>query len=477
MDIPLGFLQRWNEIMNILPSSKRALFLIVVIAVVLRICSFYVALNAVGQAGLIRGDAIGYVDLAKNLGLGNGFGIFDGQTFVPQVFRTAGFPLLLAPFTLVPSGLALYSIVCSVISGIFLPILVFAVARRVISERAALLAALLAAVEPHAIVYGFLLQTEVPFMLFALGGLLAAIIAYERSSYLYAAFAGALLAYAAFIRPGYMMIFVVGALGTAAYLALKRDRRWRQMLAVCALIFITLSPVYLRMHALTGTYALSGGGWRNVYTDYLASLRSLKNGTTFSEEKNNLKDSAQEIFGISRADVNSPAYAKILRDYSLAEIWANKPTVLKLETALLVSFFIQDGYYYEFRNLGYLHEEIQPHISPTREVILHGFGAIPTLWQELLRQRFVPVFGRLFTFAILFAAIVGFFVVRSPLRYLFAITIIMSAVFATVIGLGLDARMRVPVEPLFFIFASGTFIWLWDAFTKRHANRHLHTRA
>lgn len=463
--------------MHILPSSKRALFFIIVVAVVLRVCGFYIALHVVGQEGLIRGDAVGYVELAKNLGLGNGFGLFDGHTFVPQVFRTAGFPLLLAPFTLVPSGTTLYGVVCSILAGMLMPLLVFAVARRVISERAALLAALLAAVEPHAIVYSFLLQTEVPFMLFALGGLLAAMVAYERSSYLYAALAGALLAYSVFIRPGYMMIFVVGTLGVSAYLFLKRDRRWLQMLAVFALILITLSPAYLRMHALTGTYALSGGGWRNVYTDYLASLRSLKNGTSFSDEKNNLKDSAQEIFGISRADVNSPAYAKILRDYSLAEMWANKPTVLKLETALLVSFFIQDGYYYESRNLGYLHEEIQPHISPTREVILHGFGAIPTIWKELLRQRFVPVFGRLFTFTILFAAIGGFFVVRSPLRYLFAIVILMSAVFATVIGLGLDARMRVPVEPLFFIFASGTFIWLWDAFTKRYANRHLHTRA
>ncbi len=455
--------------MNTLPSGKRVLFFIIVFAVVLRVCGFYLGYHFVGESGFLRGDPIGYVNLATSLGSGHGFAAFDGQTYIPQLFRTAGFPLLLAPFTLLPSGLLLYSVIMAILAGILLPLLVYAVGKRVTSERAALIAAFLIAFEPHSVMYSFLWLTEIPCMLFGLGGLLAAMVAYERSSYLYSALAGALLGYAAFIRPGYMMIFVAGALGTGAYLALKRDRGWRQMLVACALIFITLSPAYLRMHALTGTYALSGGGWRNVYTDYLASLRSIKNGTPFSDEKNKLKDDAQKVLGINRADVNNPANAGILRNYSLAEAWANRPSVVKLETALLISFFIQDGYYYEFRNIGYLHEEIQPHISPTREVLLHGFGAIPTLWQELWRQRFIPVFGRTFTLLILFSAIAGFFIVKSPMRYLFAGVILTAAVFATVIGLGLDARMRVPVEPLFFIFASATFVWLWDLFKRRYA--------
>jgi hypothetical protein len=79
---------------------------------------------------------------------------------------------------------------------------------------------------------------------------------------------------------------------------------------------------------------------------------------------------------------------------------------------------------------------------------------------ELARQAFIPLWGRLFTLLTFVGGITGFFLTRNPLRYLLATIILGSALIATSIGLGVDARMRTPIEPYMFILFGTTCAWL-----------------
>ncbi|QQG37882.1 MAG: glycosyltransferase family 39 protein [Candidatus Kaiserbacteria bacterium] len=453
----------------------RSLVVLIAVAIIVRLGAFWFAIDTVGIEGFVRGDAIGYVELATNLSHGNGFVASIQGVPTTEVFRTPGLPLLIAPFTFLPSGVLAYGFFMSILAGALLPMLTYALGRRVAGESAGMIAATLLAFEPHAVMYSFLPQTEVPFMIFSLAGLAATIVAHERLSYLYAVFAGALLAYAAFIRPGLFPIFAVLAFGTIAFQIYRRDRFL--LTSAILLVFVaSLIPWHVRNYAVSGAFALSGQGWRNVYTDYVSSVRSLENDTPYYEEKEKLKQEALPRFGITRAGVNDPKNANILRDAALKEMWEHKFTVLKLEAALLTTFFFNDGYYYEFRYLGYLTDSGAPHISPTYEILRNGLGALPAITGELARQAFIPLWGRFFTIGTFALAAFGFFLVRTPVRYVLIAAIGLFALTSTAIGLGLDARLRIPVEPLIFIFASAAIVWLSQRVRSFYASRYLHSR-
>jgi 4-amino-4-deoxy-L-arabinose transferase-like glycosyltransferase len=450
-------------------SAQKVLLGIVISAVFVRLIVFFVALDARGVEGLVKADALGYLELAANLISRSEFAIKSGDVYQPEVFRTPGLPILIAPFTALPYGIILYSVVLSIIAGILMPLMLYAIAERITSKRAAFIAAGLIALEPHAINFSFFLLTEVPFMLFMLGGTLAGFVSFERKSYIFAALSGALLGYAVLIRPGFLSIFLLALIGVALAVFFMRDIRFRYILVSIGVLMLVLTPWLMRNERITGSISLSGAGWRNVYTDFLASVRALENNTTFHDEKNKLKDEALEKYGLSRTEMNSPAHSTILRDAAIVELWQYKATVFRLESTLLTSFFINDGYYYEFRNLGLVTDIPGTHISPTYEILTKGVRGIPAVWDELVRQRFIPLFGRLFVVSVLVCAVIGFFIIRHPIKYMLAFVVALTALFATVIGLGLDARMRVPIEPILFVFASAAFIWIFDKLKTKYA--------
>ncbi len=264
-------------------------------------------------------------------------------------------------------------------------------------------------------------------------------------------------------------MFVVVSLGCAIAQYIRSDRRYKHVFVMLLCAAAVLSPWYIRNHQVAGVYALSGAGWRNVYTDYLSSLRSLQNGTPYHEEKNKLKEEALPRFGITREEVDNPKNGAIFRKASLEEMWQNKSAVVRLETALLASFFLNDGYYYEFRMLGFVQDSDGPHISPTYTLLSEGLRGLPKIFDELARQKFIPLLGRAFTGVVLLTALVGFFLSRSSMRYAYALAIVLSALAATAIGLGLDARMRFPMEPLLFLFSAVALVRMYDHVKMRYA--------
>ncbi|MDB5189500.1 MAG: hypothetical protein JWL82_457 [Parcubacteria group bacterium] len=439
------------------PEGVRArapeiLAFVLLCAVLLRVAILFHVLALGGVGPLVYGDAMGYRELSTNLATGNGFATTRAGMLVPEVFRTPGLPLLLAPFAGSDSSLAIYFFVLALLGGALFPYLVYRVGKRFVSVGVALGAAILVAFEPQLVFFSMYAQTEMPFMLFSYGALCLAILAYDRGSYLYAAGAGALLGYAVLIRPGFFPVCIVTLVAILGYQLWKERTMVRYGAVIVLLLMVVLAPWYVRTHEITGVYALSGAGWRNVYTDYLASVRAIEHHTDFSSEKHSLKQDAEAI-GVPTDQVDNPAYGKLLRNASLKELWAHKVTVLKLEPVLLFSFFTQDGYYYQFKRLYLVPNDEGSHTSATFALLNKGVAGIRDVIAEAGRQLFIPILGRLFTIGIFLAALIGFFFVKTRMRYAFALIIALSALTATAIGLGVEARLRLPVEPLLFLFA------------------------
>lgn len=452
-------------------TTKTTLAFILLCSVLLRIAVLFHVLATAGLEPLVYGDAIGYRALAINIWNGLGFAhVTTYGTFISEVFRTPGLPLLLSPFAGSEMGLGVYLFLLAIVGGVLLPYLTYQVGKRMLSDRTALFPAMLVAFEPHLIFFSVLPQTEVPFMLFSYGALVAILHAYEKRLPLFFIFAGSLFGYATLIRPGFLPIYVVVMMGIFFFLVIKRMNYARFILLTLISTLTVLTPWYIRTHEVTGVYALSGAGWRNVYTDYLASVRAIENHTDFSSEKSNLKKTAG-LAGVETEEVDSPASSASLRSYALHELWEKKKTVVKLESTLLVSYFLQDGYYYQFRRFLLVpsDEGIQ-HTSATFALLNKGIAGFKDVFEELARQLFIPILGRLFTLAVVAFGVIGFFTTRSRLRYVFAMVIVLSAITATAIGLGVEARLRLPVEPLLFIFAVIGARWCRQVIRKRHAH-------
>ncbi len=438
---------------------RASLALICLMAILVRLGVLFHALSSVGLSALIYGDALGYRTLAASLWQGNGFSTINAMgSVVPELFRTPGLPLLLAPFAGTDTGMAAYLALLALISGALLPFLTFRVTERVASARAGLIAAGIVAFEPQLVFFSVLPQTELPFILFAYGALLLSFAAYQQRSWVLAVIAGIGFGFASLIRPGFWPVYVVCLLATLVCFALKKRSQVRILAFMLLASIITLSPWFVRMKHETGMYSLSGAGWRNVYTDYLASVRATDKHTEFSIEKHALKQESYRA-GVPTSEIDNPASAGKLRDFALAELWQKKVTVLKIEPVLLVSYFIQDGYYYQFLRFGFLPPDNGGHISATFTLLSKGIHGIPLVLGELARQAFLPILGRFFTISVVIFSGIGLFFVRSRLKYLFALCIVLSAVTSTVIGFGVEARLRLPMEPLLFAFTAAGLLW------------------
>jgi|GEM_PF-3546363 len=447
-------------------NLSRGLLVIIVLAVLVRVGTFgYVLAFGSGEIVLAQGDSIGYQKLATSLAHGEGFSIVnDAGERVTQTFRTPGLPLLIAPFTLVPHGIVYYALLLSILAGILVPLLTYRIGAWLFDAKVGMVAAALSAFEPHMIWFSWLPLSEMPFIIIFLGALYLLIIAWERGKYLWLLSAGALLGYAILIRPSYLLVFgatlVVAALW---FIGHRRPEEGKRLALIVVGVILILMPWSLRNASVAGSYAISGAGWFNVYFDYVSAVLAIEQGVDSQVIKKERR--ANPPGGIPQPDAGNPVYAPILRDVALRELAERPLTVLKLEAMLGVTFFTNDSYYYYLRRYGFINDEPiigGPPRSATFAVLTRGTDAMSHLLLELRRQHYIPLFGRAFTASIFVLACIGVWVSwRRPIVWLIVLTIGVTAVTSTVIGMGLEGRLRVPVQPFLFILAAIGGFWLY----------------
>lgn len=443
--------EHWGRIPQ---SVQTAIF----VGLLVHAFGFFAAYGLVGLGVLVKGDAVGYVQLAENLVEGRGFVVKTTEgTYAPETFRLPGLPILIAIFLHLGLGVEGFLIALTVVSAIAIPLAVWYVARLLFDERVAVVAAWLVTIEPLLWILSWSPITEIPFLLFALASLVLYVRSLKRVSLWDAIGAGICAAVAVYMRPAGLALFAVGFLAVAGYYLVRK--RWPLFARAFATGFVTLLlvvPWLFWMHAHTGVYALSGTGWRNVYTDYLASVRTLQNNSNFSVEKNALKDYAKEAWGLERYEINSPRYAHLLRDYALNELARNPITVLKLESILLVTYTTQTDYYTRFSQLGFLPNN-KASISASQELLRGGLAGIPVVFRDMQKRYFIPVIERLWAVTLLALAVVGVWTLRAkPVVWVIVSVCAVGALTATAIGLGVEGRLRVPVLPLcYMLTASG----------------------
>lgn len=422
------------------------------------------------QDALVAGDGIGYHELAVNLAEGIGFGIERDGQFIPETFRTPGLPFLFSLFLTLGLGFKTYFALISFVSAIIIPLCGWYIGKKLFESNVGIVTSWLLAVEPLIIICNWAFITEIPFLIFALLGCAFAIKAYEKNEFIsyFGIIAGLFFSLATYIRPAVFPLLILCFIAVCIERSLTRKKIVFSLLFVLLITFVCLTPFYQRMHELTGVYALSGTGWRNVYTDYLASIRAINNNTTFVAEKEALKLAAMEMWGISRSEINSPAQSERFKEYVIPEILANKSTVIKLQSVLFVSYFTNADYQRRFQKLGMLPMNVteQGRVSSSRLLIDQGLGAIPEIYAEMKNRYFLPIIERAWTVSIFILAVLGFFVTKSRARYIVFLLLLFGYLTSSAIGLGVESRLRLPVLPFYFMLASCGILFALELYKK-----------
>ncbi len=426
-------------------------------SVLLHVTGLLEVLSGKGLEVLLVGDGTGYLELAKNLRDGHGFGVFRPEGWIPEVFRTPGLPSILAPFMGLPYGIEIYIFLQTILAGILLPLFVYFIGKKVFSERAGMIGAWLIALEPQMMFSSWSPLTEIPFLFCVLPATLV-LISFRGwsgttvSEGIKLATAGLLLTAAIYIRPGTALLIAVLLGGFILEALFKKDRHdVLRFVAVSLLVFTLLLPWQTRNEGLTGASSLSGAGWRNVYVDFVGSLRTIRNNTEFYSERSKLKDEAVARFAMdSRRDVDSPKYADELRGAAIEEIMRYPVDTVKLGGLLLVTFFTNDNYYNQLIRLGFI-PSVKDRVSPTQLLLREGIEGIPRIYEEMKKQYFVPIISRLYQFTIVLLALWGAWRAPRGLALILVSVIGIAAITATVIGLGLEIRLRMPIMPILFL--------------------------
>ncbi len=433
---------------------SRSVLFIIAGAVCVRLLLLGLAIGQGGEGVLISGDAQTYTEIARNLAAGNGYVVEKDGALVPEIFRAPGTSFLLAPFMLLPHAALWWGVALSIIAGVLLPFFTYRIGKHIGSEEAGIIAAALVAFEPHLVWFSWLPMSDMPATLFFLGALALATQHWKGREWLQVVCIGLLLGAAVLVRPPFLPISFAVLAGVVFWFAVKgRFKCCVYTLIVVAVLFSVTVPWSTRNYVVTGTYAVSGMGWYNVYFDYLSSIDALKNKTSFIQEKLYRLDHPPA--GVMRGETFNPASAPALKDAALEELKEKWRAVLLYEPAFLFSYFTHDGYYQYARSFGFVGKPGEPSGSSTTFALLsQKEGRVGLIIKALKEQYFVPLIGRGFAAMIVVLALLGlWYKRREPLVYMFALIVALSAIVATTIGLGVEARSRVPMEPLLFLLA------------------------
>ena len=240
----------------------RSRSLLLVVAVALAHAAAYIV-HQRPDWGVSWTDQGGYQRLGEVLAATGQFTRYpDATVFVPEVIRTPGYPAYVAIVYLVfgaGNQMALVVTQAFVFAGLCL--IVYAIARRITSDRHALAAAWLAALFSPFPYFGALALTELWTAFVASLAMLACLHAVQTSRLSTYALAGVLFSLTTLVRPAFVLLPFFLAVAVPVLVRSERERRalsgWA---ALCLAAALTLVPWFTYNYVHLGRFTLSPAG-------------------------------------------------------------------------------------------------------------------------------------------------------------------------------------------------------------------------
>lgn len=433
--------------------TTRTVALVFAAALLARIFVLAWLFATVGEQAIIFGDTTRYMTLAYNTLSGVGF-VYDG---ILETFRLPGYPTFFILLKLLHMPLVVGSLIQIVLaSGIAVWAMWFAQTHLRLSERAAFIVGLFAALEPIQVYYSVVLLPDVLFTVAFLVAFTYVLRWLDVPSVRTAIIIGIAIGIGNYIRPVmiYLPFFIAIAFIVSA-LVRKTDfkRAVTASIIIGAVSFAILSPWYVRNYLLFNHFALLSTKEYILYVYGAASIDASIRGVPYETAK-------QELLAKARAEAPSTDIATFDNGAYYAArskeiIFAHPVVFIKLYSLGLTSFWTSGNYQYMFKAMGLL---APPSQSISYTMLLGSEGPIVALktFVSKLSEPFIVValLDRLLWATVFVCSLLGLWVFRRhPVAWFTLLTFayFSATLLSTVIGV--EARHRYALNPIIFAFA------------------------
>ncbi len=239
------------------PTAARELGLLLAFALALRLAAvFWWQARLPEGEPLFFGDSLSYWTLARSVAQGQPYQYGSPHA---RVFRTPGYPVLLAPLFLAlgPDPPVIAARMMGAVFGTAAVALVWWLARRLFGPRAGSVAGIAAAAYPEAIAASVLVLSEAPFCPLMLGHLAVWTLAWQAASPrrrgLLAGGAGLLAGAATLVRPSWLL-FAPSMIVVGAVFGPRRSRHLAIGAVMLTGLVAALLPWWIRCAQVTGRF-------------------------------------------------------------------------------------------------------------------------------------------------------------------------------------------------------------------------------
>ena len=399
-------------------------------------------------------DTIEYSTIAKNLVENNVFSKSLSAPFIPNFFRSPGYPFWLAFIYLIFGSLKPAIFLGIIIFTLSAP-LVYLIMHEVFSEKLAFWSGVIFALEPRmAFSAPFLLSEQIFLPIFLLSIFLAVKFLNNPQKKKYILLSAVLLGISALIRG--ISLYLWPILAIFFFIKLYKLRPFPEILKILGLatiiLILVMSPWLIRNRLTLSTWQPSSLFGVQLYWGHLETLeRYLGVPQEIAHQKN--LDRAIRLTG---GNLETPQAVNILAREALTVIKNNSGSYIKIYIFNLGLFFIADGY----KGVVSYIIDIKPNF------VNFGDFLVKLQFKELFFRLkdfssfdlTLPVFGRISWTGITILSFIGIFIGikkmpdQRPVLILFSFLIFYFAILTGPI-FSPDPRFRMPVNGFVFAFA------------------------
>lgn len=429
------------------------------LALVARLFYFGLALNAHDGDFLATSRAAdGYFTISQNVLSGNGFSSDVVAPFTQSSFRVPMQPYFLA----LSAGLVgsyWLPLILTILMGCLVPLFAMQFASYLSSSRIVVLGTgIFLALEPFSILSSILFYSEPLFMLFLFVSLYYLFNYFRYKKFLHLLFSSAFLGFATLTRPvsEYLPLIIAVILVWEARACLTKEV-WLKIGAYLLVFLVVLSPWLIRNKTQFGVFALTPQAGVNLYANLLPSVLSVENGTSFDVEYN-----AMHAKGISEPNKTNVDGVRGYSSQAIGLLLEHKTAFALTAGTVEISFFTHDGMLNVLKLVGVIPDSLLG--EPALFLLLHDplkllwfighYFSSPIILVLFMRAVWIIVTLCFFVGAVCFVKKKG----MTPYAATMLAIIFYIALVTIVVGLSINARLRLPVEALIVPFA-------WYGFT------------
>ena len=383
---------------------------------------------------------------------------------LPEDVRPPGYPAFLAFFLLFKTPLWAISLVQILVTSLCAVYAMRLARRMALSPRVAYAAGIITALEPLQALHSVILSSDafgsLTFLLF----FYFLVLFWQEEKLRHLMYAVVFLAAFNYVRRvGVYLGFAMGPLLVMAAFILRR--RWRNMLVPATLFivsfFLLLMPWMARNYYASGHFAFSSSLSRVLFYNAGGAVAAARDGTTFEQAKTKLENEIVPRLPEPR-DIESFKNGPLYRDYARRIILANPVQYLKLYFFALNTFFTSGNYHYLLKYFGVIDAPREGVRSFTLLFASHSLGDSWAAVRIFVAQSYglIALLGRIFWIPLFLGSLLSclyLWRVYPASRFALMTYLVIVVYSAAMIGAhieGTEARHRMYLDPLMFVFGS-----------------------